>query len=78
MPSTLNPDGTVTIDQEIAVRVNDTVDPRKLRVQRDGLKRQIAQMQEALPRMRAQLQAIRAQIQLCLDAGAPVEAGDAE
>lgn len=74
----LNDDGTVTIDQEVMVRINDTVDPRKLRMQRDGLKKQIQQMLDALPKMRAQLQAVKAQIQLCVDAGAPGDAGDAE
>jgi hypothetical protein len=74
----LNDDGTVTIDQEVMVRINDTVDPRKLRMQRDGLKKQIQQMLDALPKMRAQLQAVKAQIQLCVAAGAPADPGDAE
>ncbi len=76
MAATLNPDGTVTIDENVTVRVNDTVEPKKLRQQRDALKTQIAQMQQALPRMRAQLASIRAQIQLCVGAGVPADPTD--
>ena len=76
MADTLNPDGSVSLDSDLVVRVNKTVIPAELRKRRAQIRAQIEQGQVQLARMREMLAQVRAEIAACVAAGAPSDPTD--
>lgn len=76
MANTLNQDGSVTLDSEIAVVVNKTVVPSELRQKRQQLRAQIANTQLVLAKLREALAQVRAEIAACVAVGAPSDPSD--
>lgn len=76
MANTLNQDGSVTLDSEIAVTVNKTVVPSELRAKRQQLRAQIANTQLVLAKLREALAQVRAEIAACVAVGAPSDPSD--
>lgn len=78
MANSLNPDGSVSLDSDLVVRVNKTVVPAELRKRKQQLKAQIEQGQLQIARMREMLAQLRAEIAACVAAGAPADPSDGD
>lgn len=78
MANSLNPDGSVSLDSDLVVRVNKTVVPAELRKRKQQIKAQIEQGQLQIARMREMLAQIKAEIAACVAAGAPSDPSDGD